>query len=172
MVLEGSSARVSPHDSERPYGPDMDATVIVAALGFVSTLLAAWLSARLQRQGDRAGRLLDARVRTYGECSDSLYEYARATYNRVKARLESRPADQREDLRQEAYRCNARARSAIGQAVILSGNESLQEQLAAARHAIGAMNDATDYDDLRRRQQDVYEMLKDALNVARTDLTA
>jgi hypothetical protein len=150
----------------------MDATVVVAAMGFTATLLAAWLSARLQRQGDREGRILDARVRTYGECSDSLYEYARATYNRVRARLESQPDDYREELRQEAYRCNARARSAIGQTVILTRNESLQERLAAARHAISEMNDATDYGDLRRRQQDVYETLKDALNIARADLMA
>lgn len=75
----------------------MDATVIVAAMGFVATLVGTWLSARSQRQGDREGRILDARVRTYGECSDSLYEYARATYNRVKgpARLSPRGSQRR-----------------------------------------------------------------------------
>lgn len=31
-------------------------------------------------------------------------------------------------------------------------------------------NDATDADDLRRRQQDVYKTLKDALDIARADL--
>lgn len=141
-------------------------------MGFVATLAAAWLSARLQRQGDREGRILDARVRCYGECSDSLYEYARATYNRARARVESRSDEYREGLRQEAYRCNARARSAIGQTVILTGNESLQDRLMEARHAISAMNDATDYIDLRRRQQDVYGIVKDALRIARADLTA
>lgn len=64
----------------------MVATVIVAALGFASTVLGAWLTARSHRQGDREGRILDAKVRIYGECSDSLYEYARATYNRAKAK--------------------------------------------------------------------------------------
>lgn len=126
-------------DSDRKYGPDMDATVIVAAMGFAATLLAAWLSARLQRQGDREGRILDARVRTYGECSASLYEYSRATYNRVRARVDSRPEDYREGLRQEAYRCNGRARSAIGQTIILTGNETLHQRLEAARHAISGI---------------------------------
>lgn len=148
----------------------MDATITIAAMGFAATLLAAWFSARSQRQGDRQGRILEARVRTYGECSETLYEYARATYNRVKARLDSRPDDQREGLRQEAYRCNARARSAIGQAAILSGSESLEERLATARHAIGKLNDAPDHADLRRRQADVYKMIKNALTIARTDL--
>jgi hypothetical protein len=149
----------------------MDATVIVAAMGFVATLLGTWLTARSQRQGDREGRILDARVRVYGECSDSLYEYARATYNRVKSRLESLPDEHREKLRQEAYRCNARARSAIGQAAILSGNESLQERLATARRAIGRLNDAPDRTDLSRRQEEVYQMLNNALSVARSDLS-
>src|SRR4051794_4057013 len=133
----------------------MDSTIVIAAMGFAATLLAAWLSARLQRQGDRGGRILDARMRSYGECSDSLFEYARATYNRTKARLAGRPEDYREGLRQEAYRCNARARSAIGQTVVLTGNANLHSRLDAARHGISQMNDATTYAELRQRQQDV-----------------
>src|SRR4051812_24397159 len=130
----------------------MDATVVVAAMGFVATLLGTWLSTRSQRQGDREGRLLDARVRVFGDCSESLYEYTRANYNRVKSRLDGRSEEYREGLRQEAYRCNARARSAIGQAAILSGSENLQESLVTARRAIGKLTDASDRADLRRRQ--------------------
>jgi hypothetical protein len=110
----------------------MDATIVIAAMGFAGTLVAAWLSARLHRQGDRDGRLLEVRVRSYGEFSDSLFEYARATYNRTKARLASQSEDHRERLRQEAYLFDARAPSAIGQTVILTGNVVLHERLAEA----------------------------------------
>ena len=147
----------------------MDSTVIVAALGLASTLTGTWLTARLQQRGDREGRILDARVRVYGEVTDALYEYLRATYNRVKTRLES-PDHGREGIRQEAYRSNARARSAIGQAAILTQSESLEKRLAAARNAIGEMNGATDHADLLRRQEDVFRMLNDALSNARSDL--
>jgi len=147
----------------------MDSTVVVAAMGFAATLLGTWLTARSQQQRDREGRILDARVRIYGECADSLYEFARATYNRVKARLKS-PDDDREELRQEAYRCNARARSAIGQASILTGSESVGEQLAAARNAIGEMHEASDRADLSRRQENVFQRLNQALGIARADL--
>src|SRR6266545_15922 len=114
----------------------MDATVAVAAMGFVSTLLGAWLAAYWQRQSNREVRLLDAKLRAYGDCAATLYEYQRATYSRVKDRLESLPEERREELRQEAYRCNARARSAIGQAAILSGTEGLQEELESVRQAV------------------------------------
>ena len=66
----------------------MDATVIVAAMGFAATVLAAWATSRWQRQGDRESRILDAKLRVYGDCSGSLYEYARATFNRVAARID------------------------------------------------------------------------------------
>jgi hypothetical protein len=147
----------------------MDSTVIVAAMGFAATLLGTWLTSRSQQRRDREGRILDARVRIYGDCADALYEYARATYNRVKARLES-PDDNREGLRQEAYRANARARSVIGQAAIMTGSESLGERLAAARNAIGEMNGATNHADLVRRQDGAFKTLNDALGNARSDL--
>jgi hypothetical protein len=148
----------------------MDDTVIVAAMGLAATLLATWFTARSQRQVDREGRILDAKVRTYGECSESLYEYARATYNRSKTRVEARPDRDEEGLRQEAYRANARARSAIGQVVILTRNQELEDELARARHTIGQLNDASDHDDLRQRQEGVYKILKGALDMARSDL--
>src|SRR3954453_12654410 len=105
----------------------MDATGVVAARGFVSTLLGAWLASFWQRRATREGRFTDAKLRAYGDCAAFLYEYERATYNRVKARLDTLPDAHREDLRQEAYRCNARVRSAIGLASILSGTEPLRD---------------------------------------------
>jgi len=149
----------------------MDATVVVAAMGFVATLSAAGLTARSQRRGDREGRLVDARVRIYGECAVSLNEYARATYNRAKARLESGPDNNREGLRQEAYRCNSRVRAAIGQASILTGSRSLEEYLTTARRAIGDLNKASSYAELKSRQEVAYKSVNDALEVARSDLT-
>lgn len=40
--------------------------------------------------------MLDARVRTFGESSASLYEYQRATFNGVKARIEAAPEEDRQ----------------------------------------------------------------------------
>lgn len=119
----------------------MIGTVVVAALGLGSTLLAAWLTSRSHRRGEREGRILDAKVRIYGECASSLYEYERATYNRVKARLASVPHDVREDMRQQAYEFNSRARAAIGQVAILC-DEQLRDRLEEARSAVGEYNRA------------------------------
>lgn len=152
------------------YGPDMDPTVVVAAMGFGATLLGAWLTAHFQHRSDRDGRILEARLRVYGDCSDSLFEYSRATYNRVKSRLQARPESERDALRQEAYRCNARARSAIGQAYILSGDRELEEKLSRVRRDIGNYNSAVDETDLRRRQSEIYAHLKEALEVAQRNL--
>jgi hypothetical protein len=139
-------------------------------MGFMATLLASWLTAHFQGRSDRQIRMLEARLRVYGECSDSLYEYARATYNRAKARLERRSEVERDGYRQEAYRCNARARSAIGQLRILSQDRSLEEELSHVRHDIGGFNDAADETDLRRRQEQMYGRLKAALELARQSI--
>jgi len=148
----------------------MIATVAVAAMGFAATVLAAWLNGRSQRQVDREGRILDAKVRSYGACSESLYEYARATYNRSKTRLQDHSGADHDVARQEAYRANAKARSAIGQVAMLARSQSLAEELARARNEIGTLNDATDLEDLLGRQQRVYEVLTAALTEARSDL--
>lgn len=110
-------------------------------------------------------------MRIYGECAHSLYEYERATYNRVKARFASLPHPVREDLRQEAYHCNAQARATIGQVAILC-NEDVREQLEAARKAIGKYNDADTEHDLRSRHKAVRDALETALRHARADFAA
>lgn len=148
----------------------MDATVAIAAMGFVATLAGAWLTGNAHRQAARDERMLDAKVRCFGDCSASLYEYQRATFNRVKARLHEAPDNDRQPLRQEAYRANTRARSAIGQVAILSGDEELQRRLERARSRVGDLNDATDEEDLRRRSKEVLEILREALDLARVDL--
>lgn len=144
-------------------------TVIVAAMGFASTLLGAWLAGRSQRRGALQARMLEAKLRVYGECSDSLFEYQRAAYNRVKARIEARP--DREPLRQEAYRSSSRARSAIGQVAILTGDEDLSTSLEAARVAITAYNDAMSEKELQVRQRETVDAVEQALRMARADLT-
>ena len=120
----------------------MDATVVVAGMGFVTALLTVWLTARLQGRSQRDVRMLEARLRVYGDCADSLYEYSRATYNRAKSKFERRPESERDPIRQEAYRCNARARSAIGQVYILTGDRDLEDHLSAVRRDIGKFNRA------------------------------
>src|SRR5688572_5486067 len=115
----------------------MDATVAIAAMGFIATLGGAWVVGNAQRQAARDERMLDAKVRCFGECSASLYEYQRASFNRVRARLHHLPEQDRQPLRQEAYRANTLSRSAIGQVAILSGDEELQRQLERARSMVG-----------------------------------
>jgi hypothetical protein len=44
----------------------MNANVVVAAMGFVSTFLGAWWAADCQRRGTREVRILDVRVREVG----------------------------------------------------------------------------------------------------------
>jgi hypothetical protein len=52
----------------------MDPTVAVAALGFAATVGGAWLTGNAQRQSARDARIIDAKVKTFGECSARLYE--------------------------------------------------------------------------------------------------
>lgn len=148
----------------------MDATVAIAAMGFIATLGGAWVVGNAQRQAARDERMLDAKVRCFGECSASLYEYQRANFNRVRARLHDLPDQERQPLRQEAYRANTLSRSAIGQVAILSGDEELQRQLERARSMVGDLSDATDEKDLRRRSKEVMEAIRQALELARLDL--
>jgi hypothetical protein len=114
--------------------------------------------------------MLDARVRTYGSCAQSLYEYERAAYNRAKARLES-PEIPREELRQEAYQRNAETRATIGQVAILC-DEAVRDRLEAARKAIGGYSDAHTVDELRQRHDAVLDDLEASLRLARREITA
>lgn len=148
----------------------MDATVAIAAMGFMSTLLGTGLAAYWQRRGNRALQVLDAKVRAYGDCIAHLNEYERATYNRVKARLASLPEAEREGLRQEAYEWNTRARAAIGQAAVLSDADTARKQLEVVRQAVGELNDALDKDDLKRRRDAIRAALGEALRSVRADL--
>lgn len=157
-------------DVSNGYRPNMDSTVVVAGMGFVAALLSVWLTAHFQRRSDREGRILEARLRVYGDCADSLYEYSRATYNRAKSRLQSRPEAERDEVRQEAFRCNARARSAIGQAYILTGDRDLEDQLSQVRHDIGNFNHVATETELKRLQSETYDGLNRALETARRHL--
>jgi hypothetical protein len=148
----------------------MSSTVVVAAMGLVATVLAAWLPSWSNRRAERDSQLLEARVRVYGECSESLFEYARANFNRAKTRIAGQPEEEHGKVRQDAYQCNARARSAIGQAAILTGQEALEERLSNARRVIGSFNDVTELDELKQRQHQVHDEIKAALEVARRDL--
>lgn len=149
----------------------MDSPVVVAGIGFVAALISVWLTAYFQTRSDRAGRILEARLRVYGDCADSLFEYSRGTYNRSKTRIEGMPEVARDPIRQEAFRLNARARSTIGQVHILTGDQSLEQRLSRVRHDIGRMNDAKTEDDLKSLQNEIYEELKRVLVDARHHLS-
>lgn len=148
----------------------MDDTIVVAGMGLLATVAAAWLSAGFQRRSVREDRLLEAKVRVYGECSSSLYEFARATFNRVRARLEGLPDADRDGLRQEFYRANALARTAIGQVAILTRDDSLRVKLDGVREAIGGLNSVRDRTELTARHDDAQASLVSALESAREEL--
>jgi hypothetical protein len=150
----------------------MDATVVVAGMGFVTALLSVWLTAHFQHRSQRDGRMLDAQLRVYGDCADSLFEYSRATYNRAKSKFEGRPEEERDPIRQEAYRCNARARSAIGQVYILTGDHDLEDQLSQVRHDIGRFNRVETELDLKDLQSKTYARLNEALEATRRHLSS
>lgn len=140
-------------------------------MGFAATLLAAWLGARWKRDADIEARLLEARVRVYGQCVETLSEYRRATHNRVKARIDERPEAEREVLRQEAYRANARARAATGEAAIVSGKRAIAERLEGVRIRIGQLNDADDKAQLDALQLELDDELELGLDAARDGLS-
>lgn len=148
----------------------MDTTVVIAAMGFVATLFGGWLGGFWQHRSNRDLQLLDARVRVYGECTASLYEYERATYNRVKSRLDRRPDSERELLRQEAYRNNSSARAAIGQLSVLSANRNVPDGFDVLRRTIGDFNSSTSHADLKSKHDDVYAELDRLLGQARSEL--
>jgi hypothetical protein len=77
-----------------------------------------------------------------------LYGYERATYNRVKARLDRRPNAERETYRQEAWTSNAKARAAIGVVALLSTSADQPTQFDAVRRSIGDQNAAQSPQDL------------------------
>lgn len=150
----------------------MDPIVVVAALGFATTLLSVWLTAHFQHRSNRAGRMLEARLAVYGACSDNLFEYSRASYNRAKSLLLDPSEDEDDGKRQEAYRWNAKARSAIGQVYILTGDDDLQVELSRARRDIGQFHEAATDSELQHRQGEVFSRINSALASARKHLMA
>ncbi|OIJ27486.1 hypothetical protein UG56_007310 [Nocardioides luteus] len=140
-------------------------------MGLLATLLGAWLGAYWQHRNTRNLQLLEARIRVYGECAASLYEFERVTYSRVKARLEALPDAEREPLRQEAYRIRSAVRAAIGQLSVLSAGSEIPKRFEAVRQAIGDLNAVESHDDLKQRHNEIYVDLDRVLEQARTDLT-
>lgn len=146
-------------------------TLSVAGMGFAATLASAWLTGRNQQQTDIKGRLLDAKITVFGECSDWLYEYQRTSYNRARSRLEGHPQEQRERLRQETYQAGTRARSAIGRLSILTGDENLRRALDEVRGNIAEYSSAQTRPQLDQRRERVLDHLAEGLERARSHLT-
>lgn len=145
-------------------------TILAAVIGFAAALIGGWMTTRAQRQNDREARMVDAKVQAYNACSDALYEYARSSQNRSKARLNNLPEQEREPLRQDHCRANTRARSAIGQVAIVTGDHSLADQLERARRAVSDFKRAKNGDDLSRRWNTARTHIGTALEEARKDL--
>ena len=89
--IDGGSPHCLRRSPRTVYLHRMESTVVVAGMGFVATLAGAWITAKVHRQVALEERILDAKVRVFGGCADTLYEYERATFNRVKARLTAQP---------------------------------------------------------------------------------
>lgn len=149
----------------------MNSTVIVAVLGLLTTLAAAGFTSYMQRQSQRESRVFEARVVGYGELVSALYDYERATYSRVKARLEGRADVDRESLRQEAWSSNAKARAAIGVVALLSGRADLHTRFDAVRRSVGDLNQATNVSDLRAQYDSINVELADVIVQAKADVT-
>ncbi|TDO49661.1 hypothetical protein EV651_12164 [Kribbella sp. VKM Ac-2571] len=116
----------------------MVSTLVGGAVALVGSIVGILLSQRLQRKSARDVQILEAKVRILGECTEALYEYARVNFGRARARIQGQPETIREELRQEVYRCEARARSAIGQAGYLSGSDGLDDDFESAHTAVHA----------------------------------
>lgn len=108
----------------------------------------------------------------YGKCVETLSEYRRATHNRVKARIDNQPDTDREELRQQAYSANAKARAAIGEAAIVSGTATTVDGLEAVRVRIGDLNTVDDMGQLTERTAELDKQLELALGDVRGGLTA
>ena len=115
--------------------------------------------------------MFEARVVGYGELVSALYDYERATYSRVKARLEGRADVDRESLRQEAWSSNAKARAAIGVVALLSGRADLHTRFDAVRRSVGDLNQATNVSDLRAQYDSINVELADVIVQAKADVT-
>jgi len=148
----------------------MDSTVVVAAMGFVATIVGVALTARWQRSSARETQLLAAQMQVYGACVEALHEYEGVMFSRVCARIEQRPDADREALRQESYRCDVRARSAIGQAIFLSGDEGLDGELDGVRSMVEALSAVETLPDLWQRHDDILRALREVLRRVRTGL--
>jgi hypothetical protein len=141
-------------------------TVAVAALGLASTLLAAWLTARLQTRGLVRTELVTARVAAYGDCAGALYELERVSYNRALTRLRTAGADDAA-LAQVVYEHNSAARAAIGRLAILSDREDLWQRLTEVRRRIRVMHDLASEAELRAEHDRLMELLEGILGDVR-----
>lgn len=148
----------------------MDPTVAIAALGLLTTLAAAGYTSYVHRQSQRESRVFEARVAGYGELVATLYEYERATYNRVKARLGGRAHADRESFRQEAWATNAKARAAVGVVALLSDSRDLHLLFDSVRRSIGDLNTAASESDLLTDHEAIYAALDDVILRAKEEI--
>ena len=145
-------------------------TLIVAALGLVSTLLASGLAARWDRISRREAQFFEARVKAYTDCLGTLHEYGGATYNRVKSRLANRSDVDREEFRQAAYKLNGSARAAIATVALLTRSVELRDGLEDVRSSIGDLNGVGSLDDLKSQDQMIQRKLDDLAKQAGDEL--
>lgn len=128
------------------YDLPMDPTVLVAAIGFFATILVAALGASAQRTLARDSLIYQSRLGAYSQCLAALFEFERATFNRVKMRLDG-VAD-REAARSDAWQSNALARTAIANLALYS-SPTMSDRLEAARFLISSMTKTTELGELQ-----------------------
>ncbi|MFG1909095.1 hypothetical protein [Kribbella sp. NPDC048928] len=148
----------------------MVGTLVGGTIALLGSVIGIVISQRLQQRGERNARILDAKMRVFGECTEALYEYARANFGRARARIEGQTEAARDVLRQEVYRCEARARAAIGQAVYLSGTDGLDDRFDSVHAAVHDFSKANDQQDLESRHDLIQKELKDVLRKVRKEL--
>ncbi len=147
-------------------------TIIVAGMGLTATLVATWLSGEFARRKDRDNRVLDAKLRVYGECAEGLYEYLRVAYDRSDARIKDRPEPEREPRRYAMYSMESRLRAVIGQIAIISGDEKLVAMLENARESVNALGvQFIDKEALDQRHKSVLEEIDRVMGIARADMS-
>ncbi|MET8521707.1 hypothetical protein [Nocardioides sp. NPDC004968] len=147
-------------------------TLIVAGMGLTATLAATWLSGEIARRKDWDIRVLEAKLRLYGECAEGLYEYLRVCFDRCDARIRRRSEAEREPRRIAMYGMESNLRAVIGQLAIISGDEDLLAKLEQVRESIRQLGvQPTEMDDLNGRRLQALEEIDRVMRTARADMT-
>lgn len=141
-------------------------TAIIAAL---AALLGVVMGAYSQRAQGREARIFGARLAALQEISGAIFEYERATYDRVITRIKDSNPD-RGPVRAQAWAANSRTRSAIGVLSLLSDSDDTPNAFEGHRKAIGEYNDLETKEKLTDTHEDLVRVLVKTIQTARVEL--